>query len=109
MTTQHTPGPWWAEADSRPSDFWGVVYQGKESLKPLALIEHYGGEKTDAANARLIAAAPDLLKALKALLAQLVPFVEDDCVFCHSKRIAHLKTCVYANGEAAITQAEGKE
>lgn len=65
MSGQHTPGPW-------------KIDQNAEL--PLAIIESgemgYGiaeiGERNpiNLANARLIAAAPDLLAALKALLAE---------------------------------------
>lgn len=57
MTTKHTPGPWrlWGKADPSQviSDATGFIAQT------------LGGN--DEANARLIAAAPELLEALKNL------------------------------------------
>ena len=59
---KHTPGPWWfAETDINPFD--GTVYYAagvgdRELTKPI-----------DKANARMIAAAPDLLAALESLLS----------------------------------------
>ena len=115
MTQQHTPGPWSTEADSRPSDFWGALY-GNESLKPLALIEHYGGEKTDAANARLIAAAPLLLEAAEAVIggwgqyyaihvAQNYRRMTSDQIEAGSKRFTDGLEAL----QAAIAQTTGKE
>ena len=61
MTTQHTPGPWeWK-------------FDGKYCVGLEANVIWVGREPTldiEAANARLIAAAPELLEALKALQRQ---------------------------------------
>jgi hypothetical protein len=64
-TTTHTPGPWAVELPS------GYPCSAKSNiLKPdgtiLARID-YGIGETEQANARLIAAAPELLEALRAL------------------------------------------
>lgn len=61
----HTPGPWKA---SKGPDGWAVYAPHGE----VALVVEWS-PAVDAADARLIAAAPDLLRALK--LAQ--PFVQD--------------------------------
>jgi len=70
MSTQHTPGPWhW---DGNPCNY------DKEQEAPWLVDANYsfppilGGTITcqSDADARLIAAAPDLLEALKNLLAQ---------------------------------------
>lgn len=56
MTTQHTPGPWEVEiADSLYNTFY-IVNEDRES------------DELDHANARLIAAAPELLAALREVL-----------------------------------------
>ena len=66
--TEHTPGPWeatdlseahWVETNHR----WGIF----SASRRVAKVEGVGGEYE--ANARLIAAAPDLLEALKAMVA----------------------------------------
>ena len=81
METRHTPGPW--DADDGDGHYFGVFGANGEPLAylvetssthDLALpgnwVKHPGGEwecrRTEhAANARLIAAAPDLLAALR--------------------------------------------
>ncbi len=57
-TTKHTPGPWIAEHTS-------VRTEGEGSFRRIAYME--GNNPADEANARLIACAPDLLKALSDL------------------------------------------
>ena len=64
---KHTPGPWFAVADKGQT----IIRTSRSSaaFSPLAIVK---GDKRDTlkdqeANARLIAAAPDLLEALEAL------------------------------------------
>ena len=57
-TTNHTPGPW------KHDENWGLIKYGKTEICAL----HSGNE----ANAHLIAAAPDLLSALRFLLADYI-------------------------------------
>ena len=62
MSKQHTPGPWTYEASTKtvrsiPSNYW------------IATMDSWDGAVNHEANARLIAAAPDLLEALEMLLA----------------------------------------
>ena len=64
----HTPGPWHAS-----STHLGAAFDiGAEDGSSVALVHGFleNGAKEFRANARLIAAAPDLLKAAKALLAR---------------------------------------
>lgn len=72
----HTPGPW--SYRTQPHDDWGVVRAGRyiicQARDPR--VDHldlgeYRRTKVDPfeANARLIAAAPDLLEALEELFA----------------------------------------
>ena len=61
MTTKHTPGPWKVYEDSH-SDAYEVMPDQCDVGDTIAV---YG--RTRKANARLIAAAPDLLRALKVL------------------------------------------
>ena len=60
----YTPGPWdliqHGEKDSRV---------GRRTLLAIVYSEAYQDRKNQEANARLIAAAPDLLEACKAMLA----------------------------------------
>jgi hypothetical protein len=76
VSAAHTPGPWAATHDTensykffiRPSTFG---QQGRTfGYKPLAVVEldkRMTANSSAAANATLIAAAPDLLEALKLL------------------------------------------
>ncbi len=62
--SKHTPGPWHVGRDG-----WIL------SKNPVAIAEVYVNEK---ANARLIAAAPDLLKACKDVLSTIEGGDNDD-------------------------------
>lgn len=57
---KHTPGPWRVVEDRAPSSL--EVYAGKTAI---AECWRRADVETEIANARLIAAAPDLLKALE--------------------------------------------
>lgn len=65
-TAKHTPGPWYTTQNScakekdKPKLRVSRNWRGAEQV--IAVCEEYEGE----ANARLIAAAPELLEALKA-------------------------------------------
>lgn len=78
--TTHTPGPWKAhkpaQSEGVPSDGWTIRFDGPSHHWHVATV--YGQEKPtgikydqgeNAANARLIAAAPDLLDACKNIVA----------------------------------------
>lgn len=84
-TIQHTPGPWRVQG----TGIWGGHADGLERLI-AGLWTHYVGQQQTEANARLIAAAPELLEALKALLS---PDAEGDVDMAI----------------AAIRKAEGRE
>lgn len=65
--TKHTPGPWWVEGGDPNAPSWAGLWpnihaDGYEVVGAQGL---YGDYDTDMANARLIAAAPDLLAALQ--------------------------------------------
>ena len=66
MTTTHTPGPWTVTRhDDLPI---GNIHHGPHKPGEVSVCAvSLRGNGTDAANARLIAAAPDLLRALKVL------------------------------------------
>ena len=60
----HTPGPWIAEVVDR-SDWIDIVrMNGKSKSLPFAACKHFDQE----ANAKLIAAAPDLLAACQFMM-----------------------------------------
>lgn len=71
--TQHTPGPWriWRHMDpAEPRKIIGLSDDG------ICTLDEYN--TNDAANARLIAAAPELLQALQACEDYLVARFGDD-------------------------------
>ena len=65
--TKHTPAPWTYTEGSSPH-YQGQVYR-EDTGNPVAVTYH----DEDGANARLIAAAPDMLAALQTLL----PYLEE--------------------------------
>lgn len=90
---QHTPGPW--VATNRPTfsghDFWTV--HSLQSRDDVVYVTLRCNDQLEA-NARLIAAAPELLEALEGCLTCEFPVIDRDAV---SKALA------------AIAKATGKE
>lgn len=64
MTTKHTPGPWATEGNGR---YYASVRAPSRMVADMRII---GGavDAENTANARLIAAAPDLLEALETMV-----------------------------------------
>jgi hypothetical protein len=62
MTTQHTPGPWGCDWTSHHSHDYRLQ---QPNGAPLRLVVEANDHNEQRANARLIAAAPDLLAALE--------------------------------------------
>ncbi len=105
MSTQHTPGPWLADLEIYPvmvrsqSETWPLVDEiGNEEGRAGAFVCNTGDNK---ANALLIAAAPDLLEALKEMLAM----PEHDGTFSMGK----LRKATKDQARAAIAKATGGE
>lgn len=102
--SKHTPGPWTA---IRNYAFWEVqpVNGGEEGI-PFCVGDVCASEPGDPdsgrqeANARLIAAAPDLLEALKELRLEYHHILGTD-----STKRQH---AINARAEAAIAKAEGR-
>ena len=69
MTTQHTPGPWTTSSLPNGTE-WTVSIDDGDMLADLT------GCPNEQANARLIAAAPDLLAALQKIDANAAESVE---------------------------------
>lgn len=108
-TTKHTPGPWFTENvifySQRAKDKeWVEIWThgpdgGKQNIIALS---GYGAEgfdlKTQKANARLMAAAPELLESVKEFMTHVYP-----------DRVESLKyTKAIALMRAAIAKAEGR-
>ena len=71
MNTQHTPGPWEVSNDHKPSPY--IIRQdgrftGFASVKFHDFLKNERARQEQEANARLIAAAPELLAALERLI-----------------------------------------
>lgn len=97
-TVKHTPGPWFAKW-SRYREGVFFVQAGMPSNRILARFDG-DGDGPDAqsiADARLIAAAPDMLEALKAA------FVFTEEVKMNDRQLEAFKLM-----EAAIAKAEGR-
>jgi len=62
MTTQHTAGPW------RVFDAFTEIVTDRPTAFETESIVQFKGQKNAKANARLMAAAPDLLDALEGLV-----------------------------------------
>jgi hypothetical protein len=72
--SKHTPGPWWLYANESPIVIRGG--QGDDEIHVCTVNAPWSNAQA-LADARLIAAAPDLLEALKDGLAGLEQFVHD--------------------------------
>ncbi len=90
----HTPGPWkaWQRDADKGSNYW-LIRTASEKTGLEDTLRGYCGE----ANARLIAAAPDLLEALEGLLE------------CISETRGKDATKAVAKALAVIAKAEGKQ
>lgn len=91
----HTPGPWATKEGDRSRREMSLIAKACDAdfIIGYAICEAQNKEQReeDLANARLIAAAPDLLSALQGVL-----------------RIADRKTAEFDAARAAIAKAEGK-
>jgi hypothetical protein len=101
---KHTPGPWVADLETYPimvrsqSETWPLVDElGNEEGRTGVFIANTGDNK---ANARLIAAAPDLLEALKVILR--------DHMAVHGVGDLEMQPALF-QARAAIAKATGGE
>lgn len=123
MSAKHTPGPWSFEApkEGTPDITVSARIQTKGPHSkpgqtiPMYITRVYGtGEYTGPingerlANARLIAAAPDLLEVLKQVLKGCEVNI-DTPEFHPLWGAAHLKIASYIKGTGIIAKAEGRE
>ena len=98
MNTKHTPGPWVIDPDYRNDP--GAI-NGGDNLRRVVKWDGFARRHTPeaVANARLIAAAPDLLASLRALL----DIVHDDLT--HERQEDHREALNAAkNAIAKATQ-----
>lgn len=110
--TQHTPGPWQIEG-------FNFITSAKTGVHVATLPEFIGpnGRESKEPNARLIAAAPDLLEALEALLATAdrraasagLGWYFQHCPECAGVNVhTPTNTCERHAASAAIAKAKGE-
>ena len=68
MTTKHTPGPWITDSKERTDTARYIMAAARPFPHTIARIDLVNRAE-DEANAALIAAAPELLEALEALIS----------------------------------------
>jgi hypothetical protein len=103
--SKHTPGPW---SVSPPWMGFSVI-NGSDDKMVFAIAAGSPEEKRPddecEANARLIAAAPEMLEALKVLLDEYLSLVNSgDCGFWDAEKDGFV-----INARAVITKAEGNQ
>ena len=98
MTEQHTPGPW------RIGDAGTAVFPPKEvfASKPRAIASNLSR-----ADARLIAAAPELLKALETLVRGR-PTTPPNHAVLGKDSVAYMNWLAFESARAAIAKAKGE-
>jgi hypothetical protein len=107
METKHTPGPWHYQFNGF------AITIGDESTRHNYLEHDYtvakigGNSMQDEANARLIAAAPDLLEACEEALGQLKDFFDATIPFDDDGSRPRNRIEVVLR--AAIAKARGKQ
>lgn len=100
MSSQHTPGPWLI---GRGADFYPIVHTAPDTFSPsgqgVAHVTKRPMCQEHTANAALIAAAPDMLEALRELViaAEAAGWDLDD-----------LNAPILNAARAAIAKAEGR-
>lgn len=115
MAASHTPGPWRVSTTPSGDRVIGIGKRTGEGIADCGFGTWRVGGEEALANARLIAAAPDLLAAVKSALA----FIEADNLACEAGTcIGEITTLDLHTGEprkidlsalrAAIAKAEGR-
>ena len=98
----HTPGPWHVEVEAARSGrrLIADLVGGFPGLTEYRIVHDGDAEGSAEADARLIAAAPDLYEALRALCAPLRPadVGDEDSPWCQA----------WSAADAAIAMAVGK-
>ena len=81
MTNKHTPGPWRIEEDFAVENLSDPTYlkiKGSHLICKLQVCDDADIRREQEANARLIAAAPELLEACKLAAQYVAKMVADD-------------------------------
>ena len=100
----HTEGPWTIQYST--NDYEGnLIYANQRPIASAITEEQSEVTPEDEANARLIASAPELLAALKALLES----IENVNFGVHDDDGQTYDAIPWAQAEAAIAKAKGRE
>lgn len=103
---QHTPGPWRAGRNDGYS--LGIYAEGEQTFD-LATVHNGGNDGEAIANARLIAAAPELLAAIQDALAAMEVGADALCSDPnHDVGAAAALELSKRHARAAIAKAEGR-
>ncbi len=122
MSTKHTPGPWFVGEVNRKKQRADINTDTRDSrlgyTSWTGLARVYGcdenkriGTEIMEANARLIAAAPDLLKALRGLLEGADCSDYGEAGIDHPEPVSHQhgNSCPICSARAAIAKATGEQ
>ncbi len=104
MKNQHTPGPWAADKFSRGDDYTPTNCRVTSGKKEIACAFYGATDGEREANARLIAAAPELLAALEGLLDAYAPRAGETAKN-NGEESLH---CSVREARAAIAKAKGQ-
>jgi hypothetical protein len=104
--SKHTPGPWKIDVGARTKTARGISAQTRNIVNFNGLSAPSSTQT--AANARLIAAAPDLLEALRSFAAAAYPVAEAINKRGHNWSEAYLDQ-VLDTARAAIAKATGEQ
>jgi len=99
--SEHTPGPWRVEPGRETRVGADIVIVSRNGLVAIACTIHEGAVNAEA-NARLIAAAPEMLAALEAAEALL-----NEHEHCLREDCTNPGCVVYRQARAAIAKARG--
>ncbi len=99
--SKHTPGPWTAQRVHGCKQIGPKLGPHRQShISELACTSGLNDEAEDEANARLMAAAPELLESLKGMIGRFEEKAgERPHKFCG---------CTYCHANAAVAKAEGR-
>jgi hypothetical protein len=101
MSAKHTPGPWWHDDDKEVGCIVICAPDGDGVPWQIASMCDIGPSGDEEANARLIAAAPELLAALKSAA---------QCLAWHCTRLGRVKDReIVQDAFAAIAKAEAAQ
>lgn len=104
MTNNHTPAPWHIESEEKAFIIKNTLEDRPDYI--IGCVQNVNKYKQNEANARLIAAAPELLEALYGLLNLLA---NNASVIECTPLVRYMLLNEATKGEKAVEKATGKE